>query len=124
MRFLKVVAVVAMCVLGLSLLASAGENKFGVADSRRITLNEPMRVGDLLLPSGDYQVLHTMDGDQHIMIFKQLNTNRPAEARVQCQLVPLQKKAERTETGYVLNAANERVLHSLVFRGDSAQHVF
>ena len=124
MRFLKFVAVVAMCVVGLSLLASAGDNKFGVADSRNITFTEPMRVGDTLLPTGDYQVLHTMDGDRHIMVFKQLNSKRPAEARVQCQLVPLQKKAERTETLYVLNAANQRVLHSLTFQGDSAQHVF
>ena len=124
MRFLKVVAVVAMCVLGLSLLARASENKFGVADSSRITFFDPIRVGDTLLPSGEYQVLHTMDGDHHVMVFKQLNSKRPAEARVQCQLVPLQKKADRTETGYTLNAANERVLHTLIFRGDSAQHVF
>jgi hypothetical protein len=124
MRFLKVVAVVAMCFLGLSLLASASENKFGVADSRTITFSGPMRVGGTLLPSGEYQVLHTMDGDHHVMVFKQLNSKRPAEARVQCQLVPLQKKADRTETGYVLNASNERVLHTLIFKGDSAQHVF
>lgn len=124
MRFLKVVAVVAMCVLGLSVLASAGENKLGVADKSRITFYASMRVGDTLLPSGDYQVLHVMDGNHHIMIFKQLDSKRPAEARAECQLVPLQKKAERTETTYVLNAANERVLQTLVFKGDSAQHVF
>src|ERR1700690_4573364 len=124
MRCLKAVAVVAMCVLGLSLLASAGANKFGVADSRNITFSGPMRVGDTLLPKGDYQVMHTMEGDHHIMVFKQLHTKRPAEARVQCQLVPLQKQARRSETSYVLNAANEQVLHSLIFQGDSAQHVF
>ncbi len=39
-------------------------------------------------------------------------------------LVPLQKQAKRTETSYVLNAANERVLRALIFKGDSAQHVF
>jgi hypothetical protein len=124
MRFLKVVAVIAMCFLGLSLLATASENKFGVADSRTITFNDPIRVGDTLLPSGDYQVSHVMDGNQHIMIFKQLKSSRSTEVRVQCQLVPLQKKAERTEKVYVLNAANERVLRSLTFQGDSAQHVF
>jgi len=124
MRFMKVVAVVAICVLGLSVVASAAENKFGVADSQKITFSEPIRVGAVLLPSGDYQVLHRMDGNQHIMVFKQLHSARPAEARVQCQLVPLQKKAGRTETSFVLNAANERVLHGLIFRGDSAQHVF
>ncbi len=124
MRLMKVAAVVAICVLGLSLLASASENKFGVADSQRITFTEPIRVGAVLLPSGDYQVLHQMDGSQHVMLFKQLNSKRPTEARVQCQLVPLQKKAGRTETIFVLNAANERVLHGLIFKGDSAQHVF
>jgi len=124
MRFLKVAAVVTMCVLGLSLLASATENQFGITDNSKITFYEPIRVGDTLLPSGDYQVLHTMDGSQHIMVFKQLNARRPAEARVQCQLVPLQKKAVRTETGFVLNASNQRVLHTLTFKGDTAQHVF
>jgi hypothetical protein len=124
MRFLKVVAVIAMCFMGLSLLATASQNKFGVADSRTITFNDPIRVGDTLLPSGDYQVSHVMDGNQHIMIFKQMKSSRPAEVRVQCQLVQLQKKAERTERVYVLNAANERVLRSLTFQGDSAQHVF
>jgi len=124
MRFLKVVALMAMCVLGLSLLAGASENKFGVADSGRITFDEPIRVGNTLLPSGDYQVLHTMNGERHIMVFKRLNSRKSIEVSVQCQLVALQKRALRTESSYVMNAANERVLQSLTFKGDSAQHVF
>ncbi len=124
MRFLKLASVVALCVLGLGLLASAGEKNPGVTGSRNITFTEPMRVGDTLLPKGDYLVLHTMDGTRHIMIFKQQFSKQPAEARVQCQLIPLPKKAVRTETTYVLNAANERVLQILVFQGDLAQHVF
>jgi hypothetical protein len=124
MRFMKVLSVVTMFVLGLSVLASAGVNSFGVADSQKITFTEPIQVGDQLLPRGDYQVLHSMVGDNHIMVFKQLNTKRPAEARVQCQLVPLENKAQRTETRYELNASNQRVLQSLTFKGDSAQHVF
>jgi hypothetical protein len=124
MRFMKVLSVVTMFVLGLSVLASAGVNSFGVADSQKITFTAPIQVGDQLLPSGEYQVLHSMVGDKHIMVFKQLNTKRPAEARVQCQLVPLENKAQRTETRYELNASNQRVLQSLTFKGDSAQHVF
>ncbi|MGA8491107.1 MAG: hypothetical protein WB711_11835 [Terriglobales bacterium] len=124
MRFLRVAAVVAVCVLALNLFASASENKFGVADSSKITFDQPIRVGNTLLSSGDYQVLHTMDGDHHVMVFKKLNSKGTAEVRVQCHLVPLQEKAKRTETTYVLNAANQRVLHALTFKGDSAQHVF
>jgi hypothetical protein len=116
--------VVALCVLGLSVLLNAGQNKFGVADTREVNFSNPIRVGGVLLPSGDYQVLHTMEGTNHVMVFKQLHNKKPVEARVNCQLVPLEAKADKTQQIYVLNAANERVLQALIFRGDSAQHVF
>ena len=124
MRFLKIVIVIAVCVLGTSLILSAGQNKFGVMDTRQVTFDNPMRVGGILLPSGEYQVLHTMDGENHIMVFKQLRTKNPAEAKVKCTLVPLTKKAPQTQKTYVLNAGSERVLQTLVFQGDKAQHVF
>ena len=120
----KYVFVIAVCILGLSVLAGAGQNQFGVADSHNINFSSPMRVGDVLLPQGEYQVLHTMEGPEHVMVFKQLNTKKPAEARVKCELKALSMRAKRNEQTYVLNASNERVLHVLVFRGDSAQHVF
>jgi hypothetical protein len=43
---------------------------------------------------------------------------------VKCTLVPLPQKAAADQTIYQLNASNERVLQELVFRGDSAKHVF
>jgi hypothetical protein len=124
MRSLKVVAVIAVCLLGLSLVAIASQNQFGIADKSNITFTEPVRVGDVLLPAGEYQVLHTMEGQTHIMVFKRIKAKTLAEARVKCQLVPLQSKAAQTEAAFTINAANERVLRSLIFKGDSAQHVF
>jgi hypothetical protein len=124
MRSLKLVAVFAMCVLGLSLFANAKENKFGVADTRNITITSPTRVGGVLLPKGDYKVLHTMEGQNHIMVFTQLKGKKPIEARVKCQLVPLPQRSDRDEQTFVVNAAKERVLRTLVFRGDTAEHVF
>jgi hypothetical protein len=124
MRSLKFVAVIAMCVLVLGLVASASQNKFGVADSRNINFSAPTRVGGVLLPKGDYTVRHTMEGENHIMVFKQVKTNKPTEAKVKCQLVPLAQKALRDEQTFTFNAAKERVLHTLIFKGDSAQHVF
>ena len=124
MRFLKVMVLIAVCVLGTSLLLSAKQNQYGVADTRQITFDNPMRVGDVLLPSGECQVLHTMEGDTHVMVFKQLRTKNPSEAKVKCQLVPLKEKADQTQKTYIVNASNERVLQTLVFRGDTAKHVF
>ena len=124
MRLSRFLAVLGMCVAGLSLLAVAKQNKFGVADSYKIAFTAPTRVGEVLLPQGHYKILHTMEGQDHVMVFKQMNSKKPAEVRAKCQLVPLPKRAGRDEQGFVLNSSNERVLHTLVFKGDLAQHVF
>jgi len=124
MRLMKIMSVVAVCVLGLSVLASAGQNQMGIADTRQIRFDNPIWVGGTLLPSGDYQVLHTMQGDTHIMVFQQKTARNPVEVRVKCTLVQLQAKASHTETAYTFNDKNERVLQALVFKGDSARHQF
>ena len=124
MRALKILTVAMIFVLGMTVLLQAGQNKFGVADVRKITFENPIRVGDVLLPKGEYKILHTMDGDNHIMVFTQQGGKNPAEVKVKCTLVPLTAKAPTTQKLYVMDAANERVLRELVFRGDTAKHVF
>lgn len=126
MRFMKIMLVVAVCVLGLGILAwaGAGQNRFGVAASRQIRFDNPIWVGDTLLPSGNYQVQHTMQGDTHIMVFERKGGKTPIEVRVECTLVPLQAKALKTETRYILNGKKERVLQALIFQGDNARHQF
>lgn len=124
MRGLKILAVATLCVLGLSLYVSAEHNKFGVADIRDISFHDPIRVGDVLLPAGDYQVLHSMKGEDHIMVFKQLNKKKPVEAQVKCRLVPLPAKADQDQKTFTTNNSGERVLRTLIFRGDLAEHQF
>lgn len=124
MRFMKIMLVVAVCVLGLGILARAGQNQFGVNDTRQIKFDNPIWVGDTLVPSGNYQVQHTMQGDTHIMVFERKGGKTPIEVRVECTLVPLHAKAAETETRYILNDKKERVLQALIFRGDSAIHQF
>jgi hypothetical protein len=124
MRSLKLIAVMTLCVLAMASVLMAKQNQFGVADTRQVTFNEPMYVGNVLLPKGDYEVKHTMQGETHIMVFTQLHAKNPAEAQVKCTLVPLQKKADQTATSYTQNDKNQRVLTSLEFKGDTAKHVF
>jgi hypothetical protein len=123
MRILKISMLVAV-VLSISGLLLAKQNKYGVADVRKVTFSSATRVGDALLPQGDYEVRHVMDGENHVMAFKQLGKNKPAEARVPCKLVTLKDKIERDQVTYTVNAANERVLQTLRFSGDVAEHVF
>lgn len=89
----------------------------------KVVFVAPIRVGEALLPAGEYVVRHTMEGQEHIMVFEAINHKvRPVKAK--CQLVQLGSKAEQTRTVYALNSANERVLQELVFAGDTAKHVF
>lgn len=112
-----------ICVLVLGAV-SAAENPMGIQDSYRVNFSEKVRVADTLLPSGNYEIRHVMEGSNHIMVFTQLGKKKPVEVRAKCTLVPLTAKADRNEKTYTLNAANERVLQELVFKGDNAKHVF
>jgi len=122
MHVLKVLGVV-VCALALVCVATAADKNLGIRDVGRVTFVAPVRVGTTLLPAGDYVVRHTMDGQEHIMVFQPARGKGP-EVKVKCTLVPLTEKAAQTQQIYSLNAANERVLQELVFRGDTAKHVF
>jgi hypothetical protein len=122
MRFAGIV--ITGCVLMLCAFAVAGQNPMGVANRYEVSFAEKVWIADTMLPQGDYEIRHVMEGQDHIMIFRQLKVRKPAEVRAKCTMVPLLVKAPDTQKVYTLNAANERVLHELIFKGDLARHVF
>jgi hypothetical protein len=128
MRSLKalalIAALVAICVVTMGLLLSTSHNKFGIADTRQVSFEEAIYVGNVLLPKGPYEVKHTMEGDNHVMVFTQLNVRHPAVAKAKCTLVALPKKAEHNGSIFTYDSSNQRVLQELVFKGDTAKHVF
>lgn len=113
-----------VCVLGVTVLAAAGTNSMGVADLQKITFTGTVRIGDTVLPAGDYEVRHVMEGQEHIMVFHAVGKTKAPDARVKCSLQPLPQKADQTQKVYTVNAANEQVLQAIIFRGDTAKHVF
>jgi len=124
MRAIKSMLLMAVSVCLLSLVAVAGLNQLGVADVYRVSFTEQVRVADTLLPAGNYEIRHLMEGENHFMVFHQLGVKKPAEVRAKCTLVPLPEKAAESQKFYELNGGNERVLHALIFKGDRAKHVF
>jgi hypothetical protein len=110
-----------VCVLVVVPLAMAG-NDLGIRGPGRVDFATPTRVAGTLLPAGEYVVRHTMEGQEHVMVFQSVN-HKVQDVKAKCQLVQLAKKAGQTSAVYQLNA-NERVLQELVFAGDSAKHVF
>lgn len=124
MRSMRLAGILISIFLLMAIFAVAGQNQFGVSDSYRVTFTDPVRIAGTLLPSGDYEIRHTMQGQEHIMVFRQLNKRNPVEVQAKCTLVPLDVKAADTQKLYTLNADNERVLRELIFKGDTAKHVF
>jgi hypothetical protein len=119
----KTVLGVGIILLVISAAAMAA-NQYGIADKRQVTFYSTVRVGDTLLPAGDYEVVHQMQGDEHIMVFTKTGGGKKAEARVKCTLTPLSAPAVKTEVEYKVTSAKEQVLTRMVFRGDRAEHRF
>jgi hypothetical protein len=117
------VALFVLCVSGL--LLAADLNKFGVADQRTVNFYDPVKIGDTVVPPGEYKVLHTMEGDNHIMVFQQQNVSKKnqATAKIKCDLKPLDKAADQNLIGYK-NEGSNRLLNFLQFKGDKAVHQF
>jgi hypothetical protein len=109
--------------LVLMLLGSmaATDNPMGIATKQTINFTQPTIVAGSLLPAGDYNVTHQMQGQTHIMIFKQKGGT--AEAKAKCTLVPLSAKATVSAQRFTENASNQRVLVEMTFSGDQATHV-
>lgn len=121
--FQKRAIVALLAVIAVFACASmlAKDNSRGIADRQNITFTAPTIVGGTLLPAGQYTVIHQMNGQTHVMIFKQVNGK--AEAKANCNFVPLKEKAERSEQQYTTNAKNEHVLQEMTFAGEKATHV-
>jgi len=124
MHSVKPVLVISICVLLLGVFALAGQNPMGISDLYRVNFTEKVVVAATVLPSGDYEIRHVMDGTNHIMVFRQVGVKNPVVVRAKCTMVPLAEKAPDSQKIYELNASNQRVLHELIFKGDRAKHVF
>ncbi len=109
-----------LCVTAMALAA----NKFGVAERRTVELDKPAHIADTLVPAGKYEVRHTMEGDQHIMIFTSVGAPQAVTVRAKCTLVAVEKPVQQTEMGFKQGANGDLVLVRMQFKGDKAIHMF
>lgn len=119
MRFLRVIGIL---MLFFSVLAMASENKLGIHDISHVQFDSPTRIGSVVLPAGEYTIRHSMEGEEHVMAFQRSASKEVF--KVKCTLVQLPQKADKNQQVYELTSSNEKVLRELVFRGDTAKHVF
>ena len=113
---------VAVAVLFLVGLVSAEDKPMVSWRTQELTLDNPVRAADQLLPAGDYRVTHEMEGERHIMVFA-LQGKEKKQFRVVCTMEPLLEKASADEQ-YARRENGGRVLTTLIFKGDTVRHVF
>ncbi len=64
MRSAKSVIAIIIGVFLLGAFALAGRNQMGISDVYKVNFAEKVRVADTLLPSGDYEIRHVMEGSR------------------------------------------------------------
>ncbi len=92
-----VITMTIVLILCTAALVQASDNSLGIANKQTIVFSSPTLVGGTLLPAGEYQVLHQMNGTEHIMVFKGVAGTK-GEAKAKCTLVPLGEKASQDRT--------------------------
>jgi|SRR5690349_2487132 len=117
MRVLKVLA----ALLVLTALSLASENKLGIHNVAKVSFAAAVRVGETVIPAGEYTVRHTMEGQDHIMTFTR--AGKKDVFKVKCTLVALEHRASQDQQIFQISGS-EKVLRELVFSGDTAKHVF
>ena len=97
-------------------------------------LKSPVRVAGTILKSGMYQVQHTDEGENHIIIFNEIkmgyrnsmgNERLGDEvARVKCRVEPANKRWRNTKIHLRKNAAGEREVDWVQVAGENVRHLF
>lgn len=118
MKKIAAIAVIMLFILGVAFAADA---TFGVGKTRNITFASDIKIGDKVLPAGEYKILHLMEANEHTLVFKSLSNQE--KVRVKCNMVKLDKKSDQTFSE-MKTVGNERILTGLVFRGDEFKHAF
>ena len=107
-----------LTLLGLGVVLWA-QAPAGFKGTRTVSLSEQTKIGAQMLLAGEYKLTHSMEGTEHIMVFKQ----GKQEYRVKCNMEPLNAKAGETQFWYENDASGQRVLQAIVFKGDTVRHV-
>lgn len=118
---MKKLAALAIILLFVVSVVFAADTTFGAGKTRNITFNADVKVGDKVLPAGEYKILHLMEGNEHTLVFKSLTNVE--KVRVKCNMVQLDRKAEDTFSEY-RTVGGDRILTTIVFRGDNFKHTF
>ena len=93
-----------------------------------------VRVGNATLKSGMYQVQHIVEGENHMIVFKEVSMPAGYKmggtwvgkevARVKCKVEPAEKKFSNTKVFLRTKANGEKEIEKIQVAGEKVIHVF
>jgi hypothetical protein len=129
----KYFGVIIATVIALGAVAYAQSNHLVVGKTGHLTLKQEVRVGDAVLPPGDYEVRHRRSANGHFVEFTRVTENDTAQeglspydwvvmADVPCTMKSLNEPVATTIAD--LSGGGVPQLTSLRVRGENVIHVF
>lgn len=87
---------------------------------RNVKFADAALVGNTVLPAGEYKVEHRVNGDEHIMVFTNVD-DKNVRAESKCHMVRSQRKELRSVQAFEL-VNGQQTLKTLIFKGDTFVH--
>ena len=112
----KIVIVCVLLVIAVVSCAAADINW----QPRKATFADATIVGGTAVPAGEYKVEHVMRGEEHVMVFTNVD-NKKVRAESKCHMLKSPEKVTRTEQAYEVQNGKQ-ILKSLRFKGDVFVH--
>lgn len=92
-----------------------------------------VKAGNAVLKPGMYQVQHTVEGNDHVLIFKEMSMqagykmgNTPVGkevARIKCKIEPVTTKVNNTKITLRTNASGEKEIAEVQVAGEAFKHL-
>ncbi|MCI0391034.1 MAG: hypothetical protein MOB07_19995 [Acidobacteria bacterium] len=147
-RIIATLALLALAVGAFSLPALAQNNQgqqakaiqkgkpaedFTIGKKGEVHFNIQVKAGGIVLKPGMYQVQHTVEGSEHVVIFKEMSMpagykmgNTPVGkevARIKCRVEPVTKKVNNTKITLRTDAAGEKEIAEVQIGGEAFKHL-
>ena len=94
-----------------------------VGKTGEITFSQETKIGDVVLPPGDYRFAHRTSGDDHFVRFTQVKGKAREFGEIKCQIEPLQEKVSHTAVT-TTNEGGMRRITRIEVAGENVAHVF
>ena len=113
--------------------AADGDVIVGNGKKGEVHFATQVKAGDAVLEPGMYQVQHVVEGNDHVIIFKEMGMpagykmgNTPVGrevARIRCKVESVGKKVSNTRIALRTNAAGEKEIAEVQVAGEAFKHL-